>query len=291
MAGLPLTRYVSRMTWLDPAIEKLQQRAAALLAPNGQPTALKDVLNGRWLGHPLHPALTDVPLGAWTAALIFDVVALLPGSKGLRRSADASLALGAAGAVAAAAAGIADWSDTQGTPRRVGGVHALLNTLALTLNLVSLSRRLRGRRGSGVLLSMAAYMVASSSAWLGGELVSVLGMGVSHNIWPEPPADFVAVLDQAALPEGRLTRARAGDVPVCLLRRDGQISAITDWCPHLGGSLADGTLEGGAVTCPWHGSRFELESGAVLRGPATMAARRFEVRLREGKVEVKPAAV
>jgi nitrite reductase/ring-hydroxylating ferredoxin subunit len=153
----------------------------------------------------------------------------------------------------------------------------------------SLLNRYAGNRGRGVMLSTAAYGIASVSAYIGGELVYTRGMGVNHQAWPEAPEDFTAVMEESSLPEGRLVRAKAGDIPVCLLRRGGTITAFEEWCTHLGGPLADGTLEDDTVTCPRHGSQFDVRSGVVLRGPATSSLRMFIVRVRNGLVEVRAA--
>lgn len=278
---------VQRLPWLEPLANTLQSRANALLTRNGAPTPAKSWLNGVWLGHPLHPALTDVPIGAWTMTLSLDALAAMSSSPGMRRAADATLAIGVAGAVGAAAAGVADWSDTQGETRRVGALHALLNSVALLLNLWSLGKRLGGSRGGAVALSTAAYAIAGVSANIGGELVFRRGLGVSHQVWPAPPQEFTSVLSAAALADGQLTRAHAGDVPVCLLRHDGEIYAVEEWCTHLGGPLADGNLDGTAVTCPWHGSRFDLATGEPLNGPATVPLRRLETRVHDGQIEVR----
>ncbi|HEY7293486.1 MAG TPA: Rieske 2Fe-2S domain-containing protein [Dehalococcoidia bacterium] len=276
-----------RLDWLEPLADAAQRRANALLTRDGAPTTAKSWLNGVWLGHPLHPALTDVPIGAWTMALMLDGVAVVSDSDGLRQAADATLAIGVAGALGAAASGAADWSDTQGETRRIGLLHAVLNSVALGLNLWSLLGRRRGHRGAALALSVAGYAIASVSASIGGELVFRRGIGVSHQIWPEPPQEFTPVISYDALADGRLTRARAGDVPVCLLRRGEQIVAVEEWCTHLGGPLSEGQLDGTAVTCPWHGSRFDLESGEPLNGPATAPLRRLETRLQDGRVEVR----
>ncbi len=279
-----------RLNWLDPLANALQQRANALLTRDGAPTAAKSWLNGVWLGHPLHPALTDVPVGAWTMTLALDALAVASDSEGMRRAADAALTIGVAGAIGAAAAGAADWSDTQGETRRIGMLHALLNSAALALNVWSLLKRMGGSRGAAIGLSTAAYAIAGVSATIGGELVFRRGIGVSHQVWPEPPREFTSVLADAALAEGRLTRASAGDVPVCLLRRDGRIFAVEEWCTHLGGPLAEGRLDGTTVTCPWHGSRFDLATAEPLNGPATSPLRRLETRVQDGRIEVRAPA-
>src|SRR5262249_54979508 len=103
------------------------------------------------------------------------------------------------------------------------------------------------------------------------------------------PGEFTPVLDAAALPKGKLTQAKAGDLAVCLLRRGDEVTAFGDWCTHLGGPLSEGTLDGEMVTCPWHGSQFELTTGDGARGPATIPSHRSEARIQDGKVQVKPA--
>jgi len=289
MGGLT-DRLINRAGFLEPIANRLQQVTDALLDRDGQPTAVKDFLNGRWLGHPLHPALVSVPIGTWTATFILDMADLCTKSEALEAGADASLLIGTLSAVGAAATGVAQWTDTSGQARRMGMAHALMNTAALALNTWSLLQRRAGKRGSGVALATTAFAIANLSAYVGGELAYTKGIGVNHQIWPEPPADFTPVLDDAALPEGKLTRAKAGEVPVCLLRRDGAITAVAEWCTHLGGPLAEGELDGTIVTCPWHASQFDITTGAVIGSPATTPLRRFETRLRNGKIEVRSEA-
>jgi nitrite reductase/ring-hydroxylating ferredoxin subunit/uncharacterized membrane protein len=284
-----VSRLMHRLGWLDPVADLLQQGANALLNRDGAPTSVKNLLNGRPLGHALHPALTDVPIGAWTAAAVMDGLAL-GGSQGMQQGADTCLAIGIAGAVASAVTGVADWSDTQGEMRRTGMAHALLNTTALTLNLLSLLRRRRGDRGSGLALSALAFGITVVAGHMGGEMVFAQGAGVNHQIWPEPPPEFTPVMDSAALAENSLIRARAGDVSICLLRRGNEIHAFEEWCTHLGGPLSEGELDGNLVTCPWHASQFDVTTGAVTGSPATIPLRTFTARLREGKVEVQPRA-
>jgi len=116
---------------LDPAADAVQGAVKTV------PQPVRDVLDGVWLGAPLHPALTDVPLGAWTAAALLDTV----GSE----SADAALAVGVLAAVPAALTGLNDWSYLKEEPKRLGLVHAPLNTMGLTLNVGSLVLRRNGK--------------------------------------------------------------------------------------------------------------------------------------------------
>jgi nitrite reductase/ring-hydroxylating ferredoxin subunit/uncharacterized membrane protein len=253
----------------------------------GGPAArrLKDWLHGVWLGHPLHPALTDVPLGAWTAGFLLDVV-------GARESADAAMTIGVLAAVPTALAGAADWSDTDGSARRVGLVHALLNTAGLTCVVASLFARRNDNRALGVGLSTLGLSMASFSAWLGGSLVYVQGIGVSRNAFEPTTDQFKPVANADSVQPGKLTPAELDidgtKVPLVLFKQGMAIHAISSVCSHLGGPLAEGKIvDGDCVECPWHASRFSLMDGSVRQGPATIPQPLFETRVQNGQVEVR----
>ncbi len=280
-------RYLENSAWLEPA-EETVQKAVQRAFPGEQGRRLKDALHGTWFGHPVHPALTDIPLGAWTVAAVLDVVDAASGRNRNAASSRSAVSIGVAGAVAAAATGLADWSETDGPMRRLGFVHAGLNSAALVLYIASLVKRRNGAHSTGRWLGWMGYLTAAASAYLGGHLVYREQVGVNHAPLGDPP-EFTPVLGENELLEGKLTRARAGNVSVLMLKRGGHIFAIGETCSHLGGPLAEGTLAEGAVTCPWHGSRFALDGGAVLRGPATHPQPCFQVRVRHGKIEVRAA--
>jgi nitrite reductase/ring-hydroxylating ferredoxin subunit/uncharacterized membrane protein len=246
---------------------------------------LKNVLHGVWLGHPLHPMLTDVPIGAWTSAAVFDLA-------GLDEAADACLALGSLAAVPTAMSGTTDWLEITDEQRRIGFVHGLLNATALGLIVCSLGARASSRRGLGVGLSTLGYGLAALSGWLGGELVYMLGTGVSHTAFEPPATEFQVAADLAALPEGALApgqiRVGGQDVPLVLLRRGETVMALAATCSHAGGPLAEGQLvHGDCVECPWHHSRFSMHDGRVHQGPASVPQPSFETRIVNGKVEVR----
>jgi nitrite reductase/ring-hydroxylating ferredoxin subunit/uncharacterized membrane protein len=269
---------------LDDAIAGLQAAVAgALERPLGG--RVIDALHGTWLGHPLHPALTDVPVGCWTASVALDAASVIGRrGDGPRGAADAVSAVGVVGALAAAAAGAADWSRAGTTGSRVGLVHATLNVGATGLAVAGLVSR---RRRRARLLRLAGLLVGTVGAWLGGKLVYGESLGVDHTAWQGPPEEWTDVLAADELPEGRLTRVDAGALPVVLLRRGDEILAIGENCSHLGGPLSEGSLDGDVVTCPWHGSRFSLRDGRVEHGPATFRQPCLEARVRGGRVEVR----
>jgi len=284
-------RAIERQEWLAPLEQRLQGAISAAFATGGTTgRVIKNFLHGTWLGHPLHPALTDVPVGAWTTALVFDT--LDAGSNGwpwraaVRRRADDAIVVGIVGAVGAALAGLTDWQHTDGTARRSGLAHAALNTLALGLYAGSLAMRRRQARGAGRTLAGAGFGVMLASAYLGGRLVYRDRIGVDH-AQREEPEGFKRTVRESDLREGARLRAEAQGVRIVLVKQDGRIYAVGEICGHLGGPLAEGRVENGAIVCPWHGSRFALEDGRVLDGPATMPQPCFETRVRDGFVEVR----
>jgi nitrite reductase/ring-hydroxylating ferredoxin subunit/uncharacterized membrane protein len=290
MTSQALDSWLDRQRWLDTTADAVQPavlRALDALGPAGR--HVKNFLHGSWLGHPLHPVLTDVPLGAWTMTVLLDAVRNDSRRPGVARAADMSLAVGLAGAAGAAVTGLADWSATGARPRRAGVAHAALNVTATLLFTGSLVSRGLGDRSAGRGLAVAGYLVAVAAAYLGGHLVFNERIGVDHSAGHQLPEEFTRVLAEADLPEGRLTRARHEDTPLLLVKRHGRVHALVEACAHQGGPLADGKLEGDSIVCPWHGSRFALEGGTVIDGPSAFPQTCLEARIRDGHVEVRAA--
>lgn len=289
---------VERQPWLETLGDRLQQGIAATFQAAGPAgRKIKNALHGTWLGHPLHPVVTDVPLGAWTAALVLDALDARENSRrwkprgGFGRGADTAITIGLVGAAGAAITGLNDWQHTSGAPRNAGLVHGLLNTVAATLYGASLVARARGARGAGRSLSVAGYAVTVAAAYLGGDLVYRRRIGVDHapsvdDRW-QPPREWTDVAAESKLADGRPHRVDVAGEPVMLVRRAGRLCALADTCSHLGGPLSEGTLEGDTVVCPWHGSRFSLEDGRVIDGPATHPQPCLEARARDGRIEVR----
>ncbi|MCC6553263.1 MAG: DUF2231 domain-containing protein [Polyangiaceae bacterium] len=175
MAGTSIERAIGEQEWVERAAEPVQRAVSQALerAPR-----IAGALHGEWLGHPLHAALTDVPVGAWFAGFVLDMGEVLGGSRRLRRGADAAIAVGLAGSLGAAVAGIADWSETRDEAKRVGFVHGATNAVIAGLYGASLYARSRRRRGLGIALSTVGYGLLIFSSWLGGQLSYRLGVGV-----------------------------------------------------------------------------------------------------------------
>ncbi len=279
-----LVRTIEEQPWLDRLGEPLQRPIYALLQ---RAPALRTVLNGTWLGHPVHAAVTDWPVGAWATGFVLDLLETLGARPDLRRVSDAAHAVGLAGALTSAIFGLADWSFTTGRARRVGLVHGLANVAIAGIYGASLLARARGWRGAGKALSNLGFGLLLFSTWLGGELTYRYGVGVSRGAFEAAPEDWIAVLDDGRLAEGELRRVQAGATPVLLVRREGQIYAIGDTCTHMGCSLSEGRLEGTEVVCPCHGSRFRILDGTVVEGPATVSEPAYTVRVRDGQIEIR----
>jgi nitrite reductase/ring-hydroxylating ferredoxin subunit/uncharacterized membrane protein len=273
---------------LHRALEALESRAAL----DGPSRAIRDgaaavldrpylrgLLSGSSLGHPLHPILTDLPLGCWTSAALLDLTGQAPAAS--RRL----VGVGVLGTLPTALAGISDWLDTAGAEQRVGLVHAAGNLLGLSCFAGSWLRRRRG--GKGTTLSFAGLAVVSLAGWLGGHLSFALGVGVDTNAFDSGPEDWTATTPGQQ--NGPLRRDEVDGVRlvVTTLADGSKPYAMADRCSHRGGSLSEGELREECVVCPWHGSRFDARNGNVRRGPASAPQPTYEVRPGQGGIEVR----
>lgn len=282
-------RVVEALPFLDRIADSVQPKVREAVEAGG--TTARDALDGKWLEVPLHPVLTDVPVGSWTAALVFDGLDAATDSRAMRNAADASLLMGTLSAFAAAVTGLSDWRYLSGGSRRMGVVHGLLNTIGLVLSVASLVLRAAGRRNAGRITFLAGYSVSGMAAHLGGELSYNYGLRVNRNAFVRPgPEDFVPVLNEEEQPRNGVRKVEVEGAGVLLSRSSGgEVCAISSVCGHLGGPLEEGSREGDTVVCPWHGSRYDLCSGKVLESPAVFPQPRYETRVREGRIEVKAA--
>lgn len=273
MFGRFLTRIVDAQAgWARPFGDFNHRWLSALFRPM---RPVKDFLNGTWLGHPVHSALTDLPIGVVTVGIVLDLIGQPVGG-------DVALLLGVLTILAAAVAGLADYSDTDGTPRLRATVHATLMVSALVLFVVSLVLRAGdpADRTIPIVLVVVGYLVMSLSAAIGGDLVYLIGTNVNRHAWRGAGAKWLP-LDLGELPdipEGGPTKAKAGINTLVLVRSGDRIEALHETCAHAGGPLAEGRLVDGCIECPWHGSRFRLANGHVARGPAMYDQPAYEVR-------------
>ena len=245
---------------------------------------LRDLLVGRWLGHPLHAVLTDAPIGILFLVIVFDVL----GNPG---AATVTLAVGVLAMLAAALAGFADYADTDGRARERATLHATLMVTTLLIYTVSLLVRLGAGSAvvstAGIWISILGFLVLSAAAYVGGDVVYVLGNMVSRHAFRGAGTKWIALepadVDPAGdIPEGRLVKAKLGSNQLVLIRQGEQILALHDTCAHAGGPLNEGRLlDGPVVECPWHYSRYRMSDGLVLQGPSVYDQPAYEVRRRE----------
>jgi len=276
----------------QPVDEKLQKMLDKALYGGGHPAAqkIRNFLNGTWLGEPLHVVLTDVPIGAWTVAMTFDALDLIFDRREFARGCETSMGIGLLAAAGAAVTGMTDWSDVDPPARRLGLIHGLLNLSGTALFATSLFLRKKKSRDLGRAAGILGYAVMSYAAHLGGKLVYEHRVGVDRTDGQEFPEQFAAVLPEAELVGGKLTRAMYRGTPLLLVRLGDRVFAMAETCSHFSGPLSQGKLEGDTVVCPYHFSRFALEDGRVLDGPAVHPQPCLEVRTRNGQIEVRRAA-
>lgn len=270
---------IERSAALDPVADKLSSLAEKTLSAPW----LRKLLSGTPAGHPAHPALVMVPMGAWLAAGYLD----LAGGDQAGRAAQGLVGFGMAAAVPASLSGASDWSYTTGAERRVGLVHASGNYLALAMYAGSWMARRGGRNGTGKALAMAGMATVSVTGWLGGHLAYARGVGVDTTAFQVAPTEWTDVIAEADLEPDTPTQVHAAGNPVMLLLTKGELFAMGDRCTHRGAPLHEGGFADGCITCPWHGSTFQVSDGQVLRGPATRSQPVYETRTRYGSVQVR----
>jgi nitrite reductase/ring-hydroxylating ferredoxin subunit len=268
---------------LDAPAKKIAKTVRSTISPG----AVKDTLSGTWLGHALHPMLTDVVIGSFLSATLLDLLGTDADSGAQERL----IAVGIAAYGPTALTGVNDWADSEpgnDPVRRAGLVHAGSNAVALTLYSSSLAARRRGQHGKGKLLSTAGAAVLGFGGFLGGHISFTRGIGPNQTVFDEGPADWTAAIDSTDLAADEPTAVNVAGTPVLLVRHRKHVHAIHDRCSHRGCSLAEtGELDGETIQCGCHGSRFSLRDGSVERGPATSPQPAYEVREQDGKVEIK----
>lgn len=286
-----LREFINSQAWLDTVGDPLQKLLTDFF-PQDDPAKkqLQNFLNGVWLGHPLHPMITDVPVGAWTATMVLDTAAALTDNESMETAADLTLLIGLSSAYGAAASGLTDWMDTYGEERKLGLLHGLTMLTTTGFYTLSLLARVGGARSVGVALSNIGYGILAAGAYLGGDEVYDVGYGVNHTAFQHGPGSFTPVMPEAEVPENGMTKGEAGGLSVLLARVNGRVYALDDTCVHAGCSLAGGSLDGMVVTCPCHGSQYDIRDGRVVNGPATMNEPSYEVQIADGMVQIKGRA-
>ena len=283
MAKPWVSAVTNKLPWLDRVTNATLKLTSPLVGEQA-PRSLKDLLIGVPLGHPLHPAVVALPIGAWTSAAVLDLT-------GEDRAADLTILLGLASGAFSAITGAAQYVDatTEDEPRRLGALHIVMNSAAMTCYGISSALRATNRREAGKVAALAGYGFVLAGGMIGGELAYVLGIGVDHTAFERNPKKWVDVLGVEELNEGEPKRVMAKGAPVVLYRHGDIIYATSATCTHLGGPMDKGEVDFSTCvsTCPWHGSQFDIRSGAVVHGPATAPLPAYQVRQQDGRISVR----
>jgi nitrite reductase/ring-hydroxylating ferredoxin subunit/uncharacterized membrane protein len=269
---------------------------------------IKDILHGTWLlRHPLHPALTDVVVGAYTVVAVLDVIYLMDRDTSLVRATSIVLIIALLSALGSIVTGLTDWNGTNGNERRLGILHGVLMMLITLGNAASLKMRFDASDlltralipgpvtffDTAIYLSLAMFVLLLVAAHLGGEMTYGFGTGVTRQAWARIPTKWQTLaLPAASLEDRKPVRVSLRNgFEVMVVRMDGDLHAIAAVCTHAGGPLDEGKFVGGErrdIQCPWHFSVFSVRTGAALHGPATMDEPTFETRVADdGNVEVR----
>jgi nitrite reductase/ring-hydroxylating ferredoxin subunit/uncharacterized membrane protein len=293
MPNTVLDKAVRKAGWLDPVVKVIQAISAALYKPFGPlRRPLEDLVHGtKPLGHPLHPALTDIPIGALVGVVSLDIAAHYTATIP-HGAATVVLWVAVIAALLAVHTGYQDFTQTFGHEARVAVVHGLVMTVAWIAMIVSLVMRTAGGDQPHTVvvgLDLAALALMSSGGYIGGHLVFAIGTAVNRTAFLEGSSKFVDVGAESDFAEGSMTKVDAKGLAVLVTRREGALCAIANLCSHAGGPLDEGKLDNGRVTCPWHGSVFDACTGKVVHGPATSSQPAMTVEVKEGRVRVKPA--
>ena len=245
---------------------------------------LKDFLNGKWLGHSLHAAITDFAIGALLSVTVLDLLRL-------DAAADALLVFGVLAMVAAAVTGIADYTDTDGQARVRATVHNTVMVASLVAYATSLYIRLGAPvdRTPAIVLGVIAAVLLTVGAYVGGEVVYALGNMIDRHAWRRGADKWVTV-DISAVKDAEPSRVMAGEHPILVVRYGETVFAMDEMCAHAGAPLSEGKIVDRQIECPWHGSRYELATGYRKRGPTTFDQPRYDVRrTKNGGYEVRIA--
>ena len=290
--GRLLTRLIAANDgWAKPFGDFNHRWVSALFRPI---RPVRDFLNGTWLGHPVHPAVTDIPIGAALVAIALDLL-------GEPTAAFWAAVITLLTLLAAAVTGLADYADTDGTARTRATLHGTIMVVGTILTLVSVIVRATapGYDGGGaaVGLLLGGFLVLTAGAYVGGDVVYVLGNMVSRHAFRGPGTKWIkldtgAMTDLATLPEATPTKMRAGINDLVVVRLGDTLHALHAVCAHAGGPLPEGRVTpDGCIECPWHQSQFRLADGALRQGPSVYDQPAYEIRGAEaGGYEVRRVA-
>ena len=272
---------------------------------------LKDFLEGKPLRHPLHPMLVHFPIGLFLLSLLLDLASLaFPSVPNLVRDSFYAMLLGVITTLVAAVPGVVDYTDIRSDhpAKRTATAHLTLNLIVVALYGINL-----GVRSSllvdpkihsvPLILSFMGIALLSVSGYLGGRLVYDDGIGVGRHKRRTPTPEntlhlsvanlasnektdviFVPIPEADRLGEGETLRVEIDGQVITIAKIDQGFYAFQEFCTHRFGPLSEGTFKDFNVQCPWHNSCFDVRTGKVTQGPATVDLKSFKVETRDGKI-------
>ncbi len=279
---------VERWRWLHTVNDRVSAVTQPLYDRYRDALAVELMHGGRWAGHSVHAALSDLPIGLWSGTVVLDALGKDTAVDGTRM--DPAATLSAAGLVAAAATvatGTTDWTVSDGDDRRVGLFHGMLNLAGTALQAASLVARLAGHRRPARLLGLTSMTVTAAAGFIGGHLVQGRAVMVNRVATTTGPTRWVRAVEESDLPDGAATGVVVEGRHVLLHRSGAEVHALDDLCSHAGALLSRGAVTGCVVACPLHESLFDLRDGHIVRGPAHHPQPVLPARLRNGWIEVR----
>jgi nitrite reductase/ring-hydroxylating ferredoxin subunit/uncharacterized membrane protein len=258
---------------------------------------VKKILHGTWpLRHPLHPAVTDVTIGAYTAGLALDLYYVFTNDASLWRATDFVFVVAWLSGLLSIVSGLTDWRETYGEEKRTGMLHGLIMVTATILFIASILMRANGGADARTLamwLSGFGWLALFVGAFFGGELPYGYGTEVNRQAWTEQSTKWQRIDVAANGLEDRkpVVGKTKGGTEIFIAKVDGKIYAMGNKCTHAGGPLNEGKWVGNErcmIECPWHLSVFDVRTGAAEMGPATFPEPPFETRVTDaGLIEVR----
>ena len=248
--------------------------------------------------HPIHPILIAFPIAFFTGTLFFDILGLITREQGYWQTAYFLEIAGVVFALLAAVPGFIDYLFTvppKSSAKKRAALHGLTNVTMVALFFIAWLYREKDIAPAYwiIALEVAGTILLMIAGWMGGTLVYRNQIGVDPRYanagkWKEAylteSSGLIHVAAANELSTNQIKLLHVAGKRIVLARTESHYVAFDDRCTHKGGSLAGGSLMCGTVQCPWHGSQFDVQNGAVTAGPAKEDIQTYTITEKEGQV-------